>query len=211
MGRSRVSTRKMVKNYKEIKMNNRSNRNNNLIVSNKDLFESIKYRVNGDHNGSTIFVPHVCNNADAFGAGFAAQVAEKYPSVKADYHMLGKKFLQNNMGYSQIIKVFEEPKYRHKLYFVNMIAQNGFRSTFNPRPINYFGLVKAMNGLSNYIITNTGFSNGSEKIEIHCPKFGSGLAGGNWDFISCLIEDVWAKYPVTIYNYNKKINYVKHT
>jgi hypothetical protein len=68
-----------------------------------------------------------------------------------------------------------------------------------------------MSLLSNYIVNNTGFLNGQEKVEIHCPKFGSGLAGGNWDFISNLIEDIWSKYHVTVYNYNKKNNYVKKT
>lgn len=182
-----------------------------LTVSNKNLFDSIKLRISGEQNGSTVFVPHVCNNSDAFGVGFAAQVAEQYPSVKADYHMLGKKFLQTNMGYSQVIKVAEEPKYRHKLFFVNMIAQNGFKSLSNPRPLNYFALVKAMNNLSTFIVNNTGFINSQERIEIHCPRFGGGLAGGDWNFISHLIEDIWNKFPVTVYNYNKKLNYARHS
>lgn len=178
-----------------------SKNRSSITVSNKNLFDIIIDRIHGEQNGCTVFVPHVCNNVDAFGAGFAGQVAEKFPSVKADYHMLGRKFLQNNMGYAQILKVNEEPKYRHKLYFVNMIAQNGLIGPKNPRPLNYFGLVKSMNLLSNFIVNNTGFSNGQEKIEIHCPKFGSGLAGGNWNFISDLIEDIWGKFFVTVYNH----------
>lgn len=178
----------------------------NIITSNRDIFEIIVDRIYAEQNGCTVFVPHVCNNIDAFGAGFAAQVADKFPSVKADYHMLGKKFLQNNMGYAQILKVAEEPKYRHKLFFVNMIAQNGIISSNNPRPLNYFALAKSMSLISNYIVNNTGFLNGNEKIELHCPKFGSGLAGGNWSFITNLIEDIWGKYNVTVYNYHKKPN-----
>jgi hypothetical protein len=186
-----------------------SKHNTNITISNRNIFDSIISRINAEHNGCTVFVPHVCNNIDTFGAGFAAQVADKFPSVKADYHMLGKKFLQQNMGYCQIIKVLEDQKYRHKLYFVNMIAQNGIIGPNNPRPLNYFSLAKSMSLLSNYILNNTGFNNGQEKIEIHCPKFGSGLAGGKWDFISNLIEDIWGKYHVTTYNYNKNNNYVK--
>lgn len=188
-------------------MTTKFNKTNEPMISNQDLFDSINKRVRADHNGSTVFVPHVCNNIDLFGAGFAAQVADRFPSVKADYHMLGKNFLKNNLGYSQIVKVYEEPKYRHGLYIVNMIAQNGTIHKNNPRPLNYLALVKAMNNLSNFILDKTGFSSGSEKIEIHCPKFGSGLAGGNWNFIMNLIEDVWSRYSVTIYNYNKRTNY----
>lgn len=187
-------------------MNSRTvNRNNtNIVYSNSDLFSVIKDRVSAGNNGCTVFVPHVCNNIDLFGAGFAAQVAQNYPSVKTDYHLLGKNFLKNNLGYSQIIKVYEDPKFRHKLYFINMIAQNGVRSYSNKRPLNYFALSKSMYKLSEYIYMNTGFMNKTERIEIHAPKFGSGLAGGNWNFIQDLIDDVWGKFFVTIYNYSAK-------
>jgi hypothetical protein len=37
--------------------------------------------------------------------------------------------------------------------------------------------------------------------EIHAPKFGAGLACGNWDFIEELINECWIGrgIPVTIY------------
>jgi hypothetical protein len=66
------------------------------LVYNENIFDIIKSRVTTESTGSTVFVPHVCNNIDLFDAGFAAQVAEKYPEVKANYHMLGKNFLRNN-------------------------------------------------------------------------------------------------------------------
>lgn len=174
------------------------------INSNENIFSIIEDRISSKNEGATVFVPHVCNNIDLFGAGFAAQVGDLYPSVKANYHMLGKNFLYKNMGYSQILKVKEDNKYKHKLYFVNMIAQNGIRSFANERPLNYYGLVKSMVSLSQFIDNNTGFLNKTEKIEIHCPKFGSGLAGGNWLFISDLIEDIWGKYTVFVYSAPKK-------
>jgi len=96
--------------------------NYSYSLSNKNLFETITKRTKDQNLGATIFVPHVCNNIDLFGAGFAAQVAEYYPDVKSNYHMLGKNFLKSNLGYSQIINVYEEPKYKHKLYFVNIIS-----------------------------------------------------------------------------------------
>jgi hypothetical protein len=173
------------------------------VVSNKNIFDIIKQRVNSQENGATVFVPHVCNNIDLFETGFAAQVAEKYPNVKTDYHLLGRNFLSANLGYCQIIKVYEEPKYRHKLFFINMIAQNGIKNYSNPRPLNYFALGQSMYKISQYIHMNTGFLEKNEKIEIHCPKFGSGLAGGNWNFISELINDIWGKFFVTVYNPTK--------
>jgi hypothetical protein len=173
------------------------------IYSNKNIFDVIKQRVNSKENGATVFVPHVCNNVDLFGAGFASQVAEHYPLVKTDYHLLGKSFLKNNLGYTQFIKVFEEPQYRHRLFFCNMISQNSVKSFNNTRPLNYLALAQSMNKITQYIIQNTGHINQNEKVEIHCPKFGSGLAGGNWNFISELINDIWGKFFVTVYNPTK--------
>ena len=40
---------------------------------------------------------------------------------------------------------------------------------------------------------------GADKIEIHCPKFGSGLAGGDWKFIEYLINDIWSRHIVVVY------------
>lgn len=175
-------------------------KNNHKYYTNKNIFDIIEQRVRSANDGCSIFVPHVCNNIDLFGAGFAAQVADKYPSVKANYHMLGKNFLSKNMGYAQILKTYEDNVYKHKLYFVNMIAQNGTKNPKNLRPLNYLALAKSMLSLSMFIQTFIKENNKLEKVEIHCPKFGSGLAGGNWDFISCLIDDIWPHYDVYIYN-----------
>ena len=175
------------------------------VTNGTNLFDIVENRISCGHEGATVFVPHVCNNIDLFGAGFAAQVADKYPSAKTNYHLLGKNFLSKNMGYSQVLKVKENEKYKHKLYIVNMIAQNGVRSYDNNRPLNYYGLVKSMVMLAQFIETNTGFLNKTENVEIHCPKFGSGLAGGNWSFINDLIDDIWSKYPVFIYSPPKNL------
>jgi hypothetical protein len=38
------------------------------------------------------------------------------------------------------------------------------------------------------------------RVEIHSPKFGSGLAGGNWNFIEELIKDIWYDCEVFVYS-----------
>lgn len=193
-----MSKRKMAQ-IKELNMITKTDRYS-YILSNSDLFDSIEKRISAGHVGSTVIVPHVCNNIDLFGAGFAAQVADRYPDVKTNYHLLGKNFLKNNFGHAQFIKVKEDTKYRHKLYFVNMIAQNGIKNSKNLRPLNYAALTRSMSMISSFILNDL---RGSEKIEIHAPKFGSGLAGGNWNFISDLIQDIWGNYNIFIYNYKK--------
>lgn len=186
-------------------MTTKSSLNPKYLLTNQDIFESIEKRISAGYAGATVIVPHVCNNLDLFGAGFASAIANEYPVVKANYHVLGKTFLRNNLGHSQIVKVKEDKKYKHGLYVVNMIAQNGLKSNSNPRPINYAALAKSMIQVSSFIQNNTGFNTKTEQIEIHTPKFGSGLAGGNWNFISDLIEDIWGRYTVFVYQHNQKV------
>lgn len=163
-----------------------------------NIFEFSRASINAEAFGSTIIIPHVCNNINAFGAGFAAAVDREYPIAKANYHMLGSAFLKNNLGHVQIVEVDQSKKYDHKLLIANMICQNGLRNSKNTRPLNYYYLVKCMAQIGQYINTFTK-KDPSLKIEIHAPKFGSGLAGGNWNFIKCLIEDMWNNYQVYIY------------
>jgi hypothetical protein len=54
-----------------------------------------------------------------------------------------------------------------------------------------------MVGVGKYIQNN--FDKDS-RVQIHAPKFGCGLAGGNWNFISELINDIWGKFFVTVYS-----------
>ena len=165
-------------------------------VSKKNIFETARLCVKAKANGSSVIIPHVCNNVDLFGAGFAQAIAKEYPEVKKNYHLLGKKFLKEHPGYVQFLTVDYEPQYSRSLVIANMIAQNGIYGDKNLRPINYAYLVKSMIEVKKFCTLK--FSD-DHPVEIHCPKFGSGLAKGNWDFIELLIEDMWSDYKVTIH------------
>jgi len=187
----------MVKNI-EVKMSiktNKINYNKFAFLKNTNIFEQINQRIKSGQKGATVIVPHVCNNVNAFGAGFAGEVSTIYPTVKANFHMLGSK---SKLGHTQFVSVAKEEKYKHSIIFANMIAQNKLLSHDNKRPLNYGALVYCMNQVRTHIKdleSNTEMS----RIEIHAPKFGSGLAGGHWNFIADLIDDIWYDIPVFIY------------
>lgn len=147
-------------------------------------------------NHSCIIIPHVCNNISVFGGGFAKDVGDRYPIVRENFLALGKK--ESKLGKVQYIDVYTNNNSKTKLVFANMIAQNGVKSEKNIRPLNYNALVYCMNDIIRFCSNLK--TNHIENIEIHCPKFGSGLAGGNWFFIQDLIKDIWHHYPVYIYN-----------
>lgn len=172
------------------------NNKSNIVISKKNIFHTSKLCIKAQDIGTSIIIPHICNNIDLFGAGFAAVIAKEYPDVKSNYHLLGKKFLKDNPGYVQYIDVEYEKKYNRRIIVANMIAQNGVRSYTNERPLNYAYLVKSMVDVKRFVLKNF---NSENPVEIHSPKFGSGLAGGNWEFISCLIEDIWNNIKVVVY------------
>lgn len=171
---------------------------NKLPIIYNNLFNVVEQNIRAGYNGTNIIVPHVCNNVDSFGAGFTAGIAKHYPVVKENYHMLGSHFLKNNLGYTQFVEVAKDNKYGYKLIFANMIAQNGTISKLNTRPLNYYALVKSMASIKSYIQQN--FNPKDSPVQIHAPKFGSGLAGGDWRFIEELIKDIWNNIPVFIYD-----------
>lgn len=166
-----------------------------IYVKNKDLFTLAKDRIKSGYNGATVIVPHVCNNVNVFGAGFASYVASKFPNVKENFHMLGNK---PKLGKTQFVICENDNEYKHSLVVANMIAQNGTVSPSNRRPLNYAALVYCMSEINTYI-KGLKSINELSKIEIHAPKFGSGLAGGEWNFIEQLINDLWSDYTVFVY------------
>lgn len=135
-----------------------------------------------------VLIPHVCNNEGGFGSGFAGEVARRYPAVKDAYRTWfasGKDF---ELGQIQIVP-------QEGLTFANMIGQHRtINSAPRSTPIRYAALLDCMRKVEQWCQANG-------PVEIHAPKFGSGLAKGNWDFIELLIEEIWVanNIPVTIY------------
>lgn len=165
-----------------------------------DLFDTIKNCVDGGNLGCSVIVPHVCNDINLFGAGFAAAVANHYPIVKENFHMLGNKAV---LGQTQFISAYKDKKFGHELIFANMIAQKGVAAHNNKRPLNYGALCKCMFSVSTYIAQR---DNKESRMQIHSPKFGSGLAGGNWLFIQELINDIWKDLTIFVYTNDTGLN-----
>lgn len=169
----------------------------NYAIHNDDLFTNVESLVKAKNLPVNVIVPHVCNNVNAFGAGFAQAVAVRYSIVKDNFHLLGN---QSKLGQVQYVETITNSINKTGLYFANMIAQNGLVNPKNIRPLNYEALVRSMIDVRNFV---TKLSEQTlSKTEVHCPKFGSALAGGNWDFISDLIEDIWISHKMIVHVYN---------
>ncbi len=154
-----------------------------------------------------VFLPHVCNDLGGWGAGVVLAISKKWKGAEFIYRAFIAKHGKGKMLSTTGFWNSNENDVNDDIVICNMIAQSGYKSKDNPRPLNYKALVKCMEDVAkqlefNKLILETIV--GSEVLHrIHCPKFGSDLAGGNWEFITCLIEDIWlAKgIDVVVYEY----------
>ena len=161
-----------------------SHMNRNMFhLSNDNIFD-IASKIVSSKDRISVVIPHVCNNVNAFGAGFADVISTKYPIVKANFHVAGAQ----KLGYTQFITAYSSST-NNKIVVANMIAQNGLINSKNTRPLHYPSLIKCMSDVESYCKK---LADSTEcVVQIHSPRFGSGLAGGNWLFISDLIDDIW--------------------
>ena len=157
-----------------------------------------------------IIIPHVCNDLGGWGAGFVLALSRTFgkkaeTAYRAWYKNDGSYgFIPPNevmvkgdgrfkLGATQLVKHVPE-----KLVIANMVAQNGFGKQADGRPaIRYGALVDCMRVVADVAVV--------AQAEIHCPKFGSDLAGGDWNTISLLIRELWEDrgIDVTVYEFPK--------
>lgn len=166
-----------------------------LPTTNKiNIIDAALNRISDKKNPATVIIPQLCSNGGYAESGFAKVIAAKFPVVKQNFDMLGKK---NILGKTQHVVVGYNKLCDTSLIVSNMIAQLGYKSTKNYRPINYGSLCMCMYDIKNFVLQNK--QSQTSKIEIHSPKFGTGSSGGNWNFIEELIHDIWTGIDIFIY------------
>lgn len=134
-----------------------------------------------------VLIVHVVNNVGLFGAGFAAEIAERYPVVRTDYM---SKFVWANLG--DVILRDAQPN----ITVASLFAQEGVRSRENAQPIRYSKLDDALYELSEIILES------GTDYEVRMPRIGCGLAGGLWSTVEQIVEIRLASrgIPVTVYD-----------
>lgn len=156
-----------------------------------DLFKSI--------DGKTpILVPHVCNDIGGWGSGFVVAISKFDNTAEDSYRKWFNRepsismvtSLRTALGETQVVWC------KDKVEIANMCAQHRTITMGESKPIRYWALAKCMKWIADNMA--------ADKIaakEIWCPKFGAGLARGDWDFIETLIKEIWVDQgiPVTVF------------
>lgn len=146
-------------------------------------------------------IPHVCNDIGAWGRGFVLALSAKWKQPEQEYR------IWHRTGYMIDMFGHNEPFMLGSVQFVdvgagiivaNMIAQTGIYSRDSVPPIRYGELAQCMRKVA-VIAGNIGAT-------IHAPKFGAGLAGGDWSRIESIINNECPNLSVTVYEYDEAKN-----
>ncbi len=166
-----------------------------------ELYREIKGDVTNPVGEGIKIIPHIISDIGVCGAGVAKAIVEKWPNVLVD---IAEAKYNKTLGLGRVVETYEPD-----VIILSMVAQEGLRSRINPSPIKYAALKKCMNEIflihCNLACLEKSYGGSILSLgvfhSIHCPKFGSGLAGGDWKFIKTLIYEMWVDrgIQVTVY------------
>lgn len=135
-----------------------------------------------------VLIPHVVNDVKAWGSGFVIAINQF-----SDYPRQLFLRTEPKLGTNTVCKVDSLTT------VANMYAQAGISDLStgpgprNEKPIRYEHLVACMVGIRQLATIG--------QYKIICPEFGGLRAGGNWEFILELIEEIWCDIPTVVYKY----------
>ena len=132
-------------------------------------------------------IAHICNNKNRWGSGFVLTLSAKwgYP----EYHYRARQTYP--LGDVDVLSVDQDDD-GNVLYVANMIAQHDTKPDLkgNP-PIRYDALRTALSKVNKIAM--------EKNATIHAPRFGAGLAGGDWSEIEKIIIEI-VTVDVTVYD-----------
>ena len=135
-------------------------------------------------------IVHVCNNIGAWGAGFVLALSKRWVYPEEAY----KAMTHRDLGSIDLVQVQDD------IAVCNLIGQEDVARRGVVRklpPVRYVAIEKGLNELA----AIDSYRHSTDKMSVHMPKIGSGLAGGNWKIIERIIEVTLceAGIPVTVY------------
>ena len=169
-----------------------------LLGTKKRYNMGITYHVgdatNPVESGYPRFIIHCCNNIGGWGSGFVCALSNRWKKPEQDYRKWFRdKKIDDELNIEVPFKLGEIQvcEVQDGLYAINMIGQNGVIGPDNPQPVDYEAIADCLDK-----VAKTVHLYGS----IHCPRFGSGLAGGDWNTIKMLINLHLPNHNVNVYD-----------
>jgi len=151
-------------------------------------------------------IPHCCNNLGVMGAGVALALRNKWPLVYKVYEQMeaaAKMALSCPNGFKDRLGYNCNAVVENNIIVVNMVGQDGTVNADNPKPVKYWALSRCLKNVRTNLIATLAVHKSFKAMKpvIHCPKFGSDLAGGDWNFILELIREEWLEHGIDVVVY----------
>lgn len=129
-------------------------------------------------------IAHGCNAQGVMGAGVALAVKTKYPKAYHSY-MHQCNYAKPLLGSVDLVKISDS------LLIANCITQEFYGRDKDHMYVCYQAVDDSFTTLRNKLIQmNTHY-------DIHIPKIGSGLGGGDWNKISAIIQRCMPNHIIT--------------
>jgi O-acetyl-ADP-ribose deacetylase (regulator of RNase III) len=139
-------------------------------------------------------IAHIVNDIGRFNAGFARQIATRYPRAKEQYERWARgewSLRPLRLGAVQFVGVGREVNRGpwEGRWVANMVAQHGLRSHTNRHPLDLAALAECLGELAD-----------DDEHVIVMPRIGCGLAGGTWDEVEPLVNSILYAKDVHVYD-----------
>lgn len=140
-------------------------------------------------------IPHICNDIGAWGKGFVMALSNKWKEPESEYRLLGgSRKNRIPLGITQTVPV------KGGIEVFNMVAQYDIFPQNYIKPIRYDALEVCLNELEDHIsiLRDSVYT----LITVHMSYIGVGLAGGNWNIISKIIQTSLVDKGIDVYVYD---------
>jgi len=135
---------------------------------------------------------HCCNDINGWGTGFVLALNRKWKEPEKRYHDWYKKNGNKlHLGTIQAVQVEKD------IAVINMIGQKGIMKYMNVNgapPIRYDAIQLCLEKISKLAK--------KYNATIHAPRFGAGLAGGDWNKIEKAIIDTLSNNNIEVFIYD---------
>lgn len=135
---------------------------------------------------------HVCNDIGGWGAGFVVALSKRWklPELKyRDWHAGRSDDGPFELGAVQFVSIDPD------ITVANMIGQHGIRRRKGGEPpVRCDAIRTALDRVADFCL--------SQSATVHMPRIGAGLAGGDWEAIERIIDEVLGKRSVEVTVYD---------
>jgi O-acetyl-ADP-ribose deacetylase (regulator of RNase III) len=125
-------------------------------------------------------IAHVLSDTGAYGAGFAAAIAQRCPEARTAF----QEWPSSNLRLGQIHVAPIEAG-----WVANMVAQHGLRSPTNRHPLDLSALTLCLRQVAAFGVD-----------QVAMPRIGCGLAGGTWAEVEPVVATALSDVDVHVYD-----------